>query len=102
MEKYVKLQDINDLLMRMVREPRYQHEDEDYYSGVAQVAGELNSLDTVELNELRQGEWVPKSVMIRTPSARNYTCSFCGAEGHCTPYCQYCGAAMKVQEVADR
>ena len=101
MEKYVKLQDINDLLRRMVKEPRYQHEDEDYYSGVSQVAGELMSIDTIEIEEPKHGEWVPKAVMIRTPSALNYTCSVCGAEGHCTPYCQYCGTAMKVQRRVD-
>jgi predicted RNA-binding Zn-ribbon protein involved in translation (DUF1610 family) len=101
MEKYVRLQDINDLLMRMAKEPRYQHEEEDYYSGVAQVAGELVGIDTIEFDGPKQGEWVAKAVMIRTPSALNYTCSVCGAEGHCTPYCPNCGAKMIYKKEAD-
>lgn len=99
MEKYIKLQDVYDLLNKMVREPRYQHEDEDYYSGVAQVAGELVGIDTIEIEEPKHGKWVAKAVMIRTPSALNYTCSVCGTEGHCTPYCPNCGAKMSKEDI---
>ena len=75
MEKYVKLQDVNDLLIRMFREPRYQHEDEDYYSGVAQVASELVGVPTIVLEEPLYAQW-------KTREAKNdylwVECSNCG------------------------
>jgi hypothetical protein len=42
------------------------------------------------------GEWVAKEEMIRSITALNYTCSVCGTEGRCTPYCSNCGAKMRV------
>ena len=97
MEKYVKLQDINDLLMRMVKEPRYQHEDEDYYSGVAQVAGELVGIDTIEIEEPREAVWISQPW---TPDGFKYKCGWC-TKGSDLPskYCPHCGTTMKFQEV---
>ena len=75
MEKYIKLQDVYDLLNKMVIEPRYQHEDEDYYSGVAQVAGELVGVPAIELEEPLYAQW-------KTREAKNdylwVECSNCG------------------------
>ena len=43
----------------------------------------------------RQGEWLHKTTMIRTPTALNYICSVCGNEtSKQTPYCAECGARM--------
>lgn len=42
-----------------------------------------------------KGYWIPKPVMIRTPSAKNYICSVCGAEGHPEMYCNACAADMR-------
>ena len=42
-----------------------------------------------------KGYWIPKPVMIRTPSAKNYICSVCGAEGHPEMYCKACAADMR-------
>ena len=42
-----------------------------------------------------EGEWVAKEKIIRSITALNYTCSVCGVEGRCTPYCPNCGAKMK-------
>lgn len=42
------------------------------------------------------GEWISKGTMIRTPSAKNYTCSACDYDSAITtPYCPSCGAKMK-------
>lgn len=41
------------------------------------------------------GEWIAKEKIIRSITALNYTCSVCGVEGRCTPYCPNCGAKMK-------
>lgn len=42
-----------------------------------------------------KGWWIPKPVMLRTPSAKNYFCSVCEAEGHPGMYCNVCGADMR-------
>ena len=42
-----------------------------------------------------EGEWIAKERIIRSITALNYTCSVCGVEGRCTPYCPNCGAKMK-------
>ena len=42
-----------------------------------------------------EGEWIAKEKIIRSITALNYTCSVCGVEGRCTPYCPNCGAKMK-------
>lgn len=47
---------------------------------------------------VKEGKWVPKDVMIRSINAHNYTCSECGKEGDCTPYCPHCGAKMEEDE----
>ena len=41
-----------------------------------------------------EGEWIAKEKIIRSITALNYTCSVCGVEGRCTPYCPNCGARM--------
>ncbi len=43
----------------------------------------------------KEGEWLPKEIMIRTITAKNYTCSICGYENGTTPFCPNCGAKMK-------
>lgn len=43
----------------------------------------------------KQGEWLCKKIMIRTPTAKNHYCSICGYEvATTTPYCAECGARM--------
>ena len=42
-----------------------------------------------------EGEWIAKEKIIRSITALNYTCSVCGVESRCTPYCPNCGAKMK-------
>ncbi len=105
MEKYVKLKDVNDLLMKMYREPRYQHEDEDYYSGVAQVAGMLVGIETIELEEPKEGKWISKYWRTEDDwsgfNHRSIECSVCKIEiynGEPTDYCPHCGADMRLEE----
>lgn len=45
-----------------------------------------------------KGHWIPKPVMIRTPTAKNYICSVCGEEGFKTRYCMNCSAYMEEEE----
>jgi hypothetical protein len=92
MEKYVKLQDVYDLLNKMAREPRYQHEDEDYYSGVAQVAGELVGVPAIELEGSKVGEWIKAPCSEKDGDA---TCSVCRHwDWSDCKYCSNCGAKM--------
>lgn len=42
------------------------------------------------------GEWVAKSEMVRTPTAKNHYCSVCKYEANeTTDFCPNCGARMK-------
>ena len=97
MEEYVKLQDIYDLIDKMYKEPRYQHDDEDYYSGVAQVASMLADIDTREIEEPREAVWISQPW---TYDGFKYMCSKC-TKGSDLPfkYCPHCCATMKFQEV---
>jgi hypothetical protein len=99
MEKYVRLKDINDLLMQMYQEPRYQHEDEDYYSGISQVAGMIVGIETFEFEEPKVGKWISASTK---PGVQiGMKCSLCGARIKYSEffngnhrYCHKCGAEM--------
>ena len=98
MEKYVKLKDINDLLMQMHREPRSQHEGEDYSSGVSQVAGMIVGIETFEFEAPKEGKWierVEKLTWCEDDVEVYYDCSLCGTHNFAeTPYCPNCGAKM--------
>ncbi len=49
--KYVKLDDLKELLRKLNNEPQYQHNGETYYAGIAAVDMELDTLTTVELDD---------------------------------------------------
>jgi hypothetical protein len=52
--------------------------------------------ETADVVTRSEGEWIAKGTMIRTPSAKNYTCSACDYDSAITtPYCPNCGAKMK-------
>lgn len=83
MEKYVKLQDVYGLLTKMHKEPRYQHDGEDYYSGVSQVAGEIVGLPTILIDVLATAKpEEPVQAQWKTREAQNdylwVECSNCG------------------------
>ena len=99
MEKYVKLKDVNNMLVKMHEEPRYQHEGEDYHSGVAQVAVMLIDVPAVEIEEPKIGKWISASTK---PGVQiGMKCSLCGARIKYSEfyngnhnYCHKCGAKM--------
>ena len=99
MGKYVKLVDVNLMLKKMYDEPRYQHEGEDYYSGVSQAAVMLIDLPTVDFEEPRVGKWISASTK---PGVQiGMKCSLCGARIKYSEffngnhrYCHKCGAEM--------
>ena len=103
--KYVKLEDVRALLNKLNSEPAYQHEDEDFYSGVCAVECELDSLYTIELVESAfEAEWVPTYEGFL---GTDYQCSNCGDladegnSGHhnvLTEFCPHCGCKMRVKE----
>ena len=53
MDKYVKLEDLNNLLDKLYKEPEYQHTDETYYAGICAVQCELDSLPTIEMTTIQ-------------------------------------------------
>ena len=103
--KYVKLEDIRALLDKLNNEPQYQHAGETYYAGIAAVDMELDTLPTVEVDELSPyAEWIPEG---KSFLGINYRCSGCGKladegnSGHfniLTTFCKNCGRKMKVKE----
>jgi cell wall assembly regulator SMI1 len=56
MARYYSEDDIKEVLKTLVRESRYQHDGEDYYAGVSQVAGEILTLQPADV--------APKNVWI--------------------------------------
>jgi hypothetical protein len=51
MEKYVKLSDLAKIIEKLAHEPHYQHDGEDFYSGVCAVDGEIMCLPKYEFEE---------------------------------------------------
>ena len=100
MEKYVKLKDVKELLKKLANEPRYQHEDEDFFTGICTVAQELDELPTMTKDGVRAAEWI---VTYKGLLCNDYACSSCGTKalegnsGHydrLTSFCRHCGAFM--------
>ena len=121
MEKYVKLQDVYDMLDRMYKEPRHQHEDESWHSGVACVACDIMDVPTVELayDEAKVCIWtgiLPKDYAhaeglpsYATPEQRKSYLDMFSHITHCSvcatmfddrevrhwKFCPHCGAKVK-------
>lgn len=49
--KYVKLEDVKALINRLFNEPKYQHNGETYYAGIAAVDMELDTLSVIEVDK---------------------------------------------------
>lgn len=77
MEKYVKLKDIDNLLDRLYREPRYQHEGETYYAGICAVGSSLPLLPTIELEDTESGSWRPESEDTKYKGDQRMICKNC-------------------------
>ena len=55
-----------------------------------------NGIYNAGYRKQREGEWIAKPTMIRSPLARNYYCSVCKYEPiDAKSYCPNCGAKMK-------
>lgn len=90
MEKYYRVSDINEILNKLAKEPYYQHEDEDFYSGICAVEGELICLESVEHEESKVAKWIDSDPM-------KWECSNCHYKverWNNTLYCPTCGAKM--------
>ena len=94
MEKYVKLSDIKDILNKLLQEPAYQHEGEDFYAGVCSVESELDCLTSYKI---LKGEWI---MHINSDGYLNhYECSVCHqAQGHKSNYCEECGSDTREED----
>lgn len=51
LEKYIKLQDVENILKKLINEPVYYHVGEDFYNGVSAVESEIMFLPTIEVIE---------------------------------------------------
>lgn len=87
MEKYYRVSDVNEILNKLAKEPRYQHDGESFYEGVCAVEGELMCLDTVVLEE-------PKVTTKGFHLGHQYYCSNCGELTYMYRYCASCGAKV--------
>lgn len=102
MEKYVKLEEVINLIDKLAKEPAYQHVGENWHNGVCSVGCEVCELPTVELNiKAPQAKW---TLSYEGLLGSDYICSNCGTPaienntGHyntLTDYCRGCGAYMK-------
>lgn len=97
MERYYKVSDVEHIIRKLMKEPHYQHEGEDFTAGVAAIEGELMCIDTIEFKEPRKGKWVLNHGII------DYcTCSACGSMISQSQlnrfYCPACGAEMTLAE----
>ena len=56
---------------------------------------DMKQQNQIKKSKRKQGEWLHKKIIIRTPTAKNHYCSICGYEvATITPYCAECGAEM--------
>ena len=88
MERYYKASEVEAIICKLMREPCYQHEGEDFKAGVGAVEGELIFLESVELEE-------PKEATRGLHLGHQYYCSNCGELTYMYRYCASCGAKIK-------
>lgn len=88
MERYYKASEVEAIICKLMREPYYQHESEDFKAGVGAVEGELIFLESVELEE-------PKEATRGLHLGHQYYCSNCGELTYMYRYCASCGAKIK-------
>lgn len=96
MERYYKASDVEAIIRKLAKEPCYQHDGEDFYSGVYTVESERIDLVPIELEEPKVGEWIKLIKDIGNGrTLTKYQCSECGVylaiEAN---YCPHCGAKM--------
>lgn len=98
MEKYYRVSDVNEILNKLAKEPYYQHDGEDFYSGVCAVEGELMCLNTVEPSEPNVGIWEKRTWIIFDSEKVGFRCSECNTTWDSpTKFCPNCGAKMSAE-----
>ena len=84
---YIKKEQVEEVIKKLYNTPYHQHEGESYYTGLKDVAGELNTLPTVELPEVKTGTWLWYSTtMMECSNCKRHTAR------HKFEYCPHCGA----------
>ena len=58
--RFIKLSDINNIINELLKEPAYQHEGEDFYSGVNAVECEIACLDAYLLDKSIVAHWMTR------------------------------------------
>ena len=89
MEKYIKFDDIKEVIKKLIHEPAYQHEDESFYTGVCAVDCELSELPISYL-EPESPTTATKGIHV----GHRYFCSNCGKLSYMENYCSICGAKV--------
>lgn len=90
---YVSIQDIRCLATKLNADPAYQHEDEDFYTGVTTLASEIEELQRFPMKKgywkgVRQQKWIYAK------------CSECGTvHDVASNFCPDCGIEMESKEL---
>ena len=100
MDEFIKREDIKKIANKLISEPPYQHEDEDFYCGVCELSSEIDDIPTADVVEVVHGKW------LQTKYEGIFECSECYEEWYVTGiarvhpldnnafYCPCCGAKM--------
>lgn len=89
MDKYIKRDDLLSLITTL-----RNHRLLDKYGG-AEAWKMAKTLHAADVEPVVHAHWIPKAKMVRSPYARNYSCSHCGHEPlEAIDRCPKCGAKM--------
>ena len=58
--EYYSRKDVEDIIRKLAKEPRYQHDGEDFYSGVCAVESEIACLNAYVFDESIAAHWKTK------------------------------------------
>ena len=96
MERYYKASEVEAIICKLMREPYYQHEGEDFKAGVSAIEGELMCLPTIKFEEPKQGTWEKRTWIIFDSEKVGFNCSECNTTWDSpTKFCPNCGAKME-------
>ena len=120
MSRHIDADNFNEILCELIEDHRKDEFKTNYYyylKALVDVREILKKMPTADVEEVRHGEWMTKEYMYDdvngdywqerpAESCDEAYCSLCGkfaglngAEDYeRTPYCPYCGAAMKRKE----
>lgn len=101
MECY-KRSDVENIISKLLKEPCYYHEGEDFYSGVCAVESEIVDLEVIVLENSTEkvATWSPAYKGLLDSDYRCSNCKTLAEEGNSgcynrlTNYCPQCGCHM--------